>query len=90
MIISKYIKQIEIITYDNFEIAIKKVIFQNEFIKDGINNLTNIATSCVIKSNEEIFMKKYTLNDDSSISLLNITNKPFDKSINLFSNCVLN
>ena len=90
MIISKYIKQIEIVTYDNFEIAIKNVIFQNDFIKDGINNLTNIATSCIIKSNEEIFMKKYAFNDDSSGSLLNITNKPFNETLNLLNNCVYN
>lgn len=90
MIISKYIKQIEIVTYDNFEIAIKNVIFQNDFIKDGINNLTNIATSCIIKSNEEIFIKKYAFDDDSSVSLLNITNKPFNETLNLLNNCVYN
>lgn len=73
-IISKYIKSIEITTDDNYNIAIKSVIFQPEFINNGINNLTNIALDCIEESNKNLIINKpiaeSKLTNDDTLSLV--------------------
>jgi len=73
-IINRYIKSLEITCDDYYNIAIKNVIFQTEFIKCGINNLTDIALQCIKESNEKLVIHKPVLeskvDDDNSISIL--------------------
>lgn len=73
-IINRYIKSLEITCDEYYNIAIKNVIFQTEFIKYGINNLTNIALECIKESNEKLVIHKPVLeskvDDDNSISIL--------------------
>lgn len=56
-IISKYIKAIEIITDDKYNIAIKDIIFYKKFIKYGVNELTSYALACIDESNEKLVFK---------------------------------
>lgn len=60
-IISKYIKSIEILTDDKYNIAIKDIVFYKEFIKYGVNELTSYALACIEQSNEQLVFKNPTL-----------------------------
>ena len=60
-IISKYIKTIEIITDNKYNIAIKDIVFYKEFIKFGVNQLTSYALLCIEQSNEKLVFKNPVL-----------------------------
>ena len=73
-ILNRYIKSIEITIDDKYNIAIKNVIFNNEFINYGINNLMDIALDCIKESNENLTIHKPIIDtkitDDYTLSLL--------------------
>ncbi len=73
-ILNKYIKSIEITIDDKYNIAIKNVIFNNEFINYGINSLMDIALDCIKESNENLTIHKPIIDtkitDDYTLSLL--------------------
>ena len=73
-ILNKYIKSIEITIDDKYNIAIKNVIFNNEFINYGISNLMDIALNCIKESNENLTIHKPIIDtkitDDYTLSLL--------------------
>ena len=82
MLISKYIKSIEIESDDKHNIAIKKVNFYNEFIDNDINNLIDIAMKCIKESNKNLVIKKATtekkFNENCYLSLTDNTTKLWD------------
>lgn len=61
IIISKYIKAIEIRTDDKYNIAIKDIVFYKEFIQNGVNELTSQALLCIKESNEKLVFKNPVL-----------------------------
>lgn len=73
-ILNKYIKSIEITIDDNYNIAIKNVIFNQDFISNGINYLTDIALECIKESNQNLVIHKPILEtkviDNYTISLI--------------------
>lgn len=73
-ILNKYIKSIEITIDDKYNIAIKNVIFNNEFINYGINSLMDIALDCIKESNQNLTIHKPIIDtkitDDYTLSLL--------------------
>ena len=82
-IINKYIKSIEITTYEKYEYGITNITFHNEFINNGINNLTDIALECIKESNKNITItpiKETESINNNTISILD----DIDKSISDF------
>lgn len=68
-----YIKSIEIVFDDKYNIAIKNVVFNKEFLNNGINYLTETALECIQESNKNINIHKPILEStalENTISII--------------------
>lgn len=69
LLLNRYIKSIEITADDKHNIGIKNVTFRDEFIKKGINELTNIALECIKKSNMNLQFENPTCETKLGLSI---------------------
>ena len=91
-LLNRYIKSIDIALGDNYSIVINNIVFHNELIKSGINNLTDIALDCMRNSNLELVINKpiSELNIDNEVllSVVEELNKNKEKFYKLWTNII--